>query len=188
MINALRQRPDIVVVGEIRTQKDAETLFEAIHTGHAVYGTVHADNSKDTVIRMINPPLNVPKVNMNALGGIVSLFRHRTRDIRRVLEFGEVLETGDVNILQRWNPKKDSFDKIGDMTRLVETLELYGGLSRETIESETDEKARILDWMVKNNVTDVNNAGFVVANYYKDKEKVIAAVENDISFSREMFQ
>ena len=40
MINALRQRPDIVLVGEIRTKKDAETLFEAIHTGHSVYGTV----------------------------------------------------------------------------------------------------------------------------------------------------
>ena len=39
MINALRQRPDIILVGEIRTKWDAQTLFEAIHTGHAVYGT-----------------------------------------------------------------------------------------------------------------------------------------------------
>src|SRR5208282_3552311 len=41
MINALRQRPDIMLVGEIRTKYDAQTLFEAIHTGHAVYGTIH---------------------------------------------------------------------------------------------------------------------------------------------------
>ena len=55
-VNALRQRPDIVVVGEIRVKKDAETLFEAIHTGHAVYGTVHADNAQDTIVRLTNPP------------------------------------------------------------------------------------------------------------------------------------
>ena len=48
MINSLRQRPDIMLVGEVRTKKDAETLFEAIHTGHSVYGTVHADNAQDT--------------------------------------------------------------------------------------------------------------------------------------------
>jgi len=48
---------------------------------------------------------------MNALGGIVTLFRHRTRDIRRLLEFGEVLDSGDVNVLHRWNFKTDNFDK-----------------------------------------------------------------------------
>ncbi|HIH50434.1 TPA: CpaF family protein, partial [Candidatus Micrarchaeota archaeon] len=32
MVNALRQRPDIMLIGEVRTEKDAETLFEAIHT------------------------------------------------------------------------------------------------------------------------------------------------------------
>lgn len=188
MINALRQRPDIVVVGEIRTQKDAETLFEAIHTGHAVYCTVHADNARDTVVRMINPPLYVPKVNMNALGGILAMFRHRTRDIRRLLEVGEVLETGDVNVLYRWNFNTDAFDKISDMTRLAETLELYGGLSRKEIDEEMAEKIRVLNWMVKNDITNVDSAGFVVANYYKSKDKIIDAVNKDVKFSKEMFQ
>jgi flagellar protein FlaI len=188
MINALRQRPDIVVVGEIRTEKDAETLFEAIHTGHAVYGTVHADNARDTIIRMTNPPLNVPKVNMNALGGIVSMFRHRTRDIRRVLEFGEVMDTGDVNVLQRWNFKTDNFDTTANMTRLADTLQLYGGLSAKEINDEVAEKVKVLDWMVKNDVTDVDEAGFVIANYYKDRESTIDAVEKNVKFSKGLFE
>jgi flagellar protein FlaI len=187
MINALRQRPDIVVVGEIRTQKDAETLFEAIHTGHAVYGTVHADNARDTIIRMINPPLNVPKVNMNALGAIVTLFRHRTRDIRRLLEFGEVLDSGDVSVLQRWNFKTDGFDTVADMTRLSEVLELYGGLSRKEIDDDLAEKVRVLQWMVKNDVIDVDNAGYVVANYYRDRAKVIGIVDSNAKFSKDIF-
>jgi flagellar protein FlaI len=149
---------------------------------------VHADNARDTVIRMVNPPLNVPKVNMNALGGIVTLFRHRTRDIRRLLEFGEVLDSGDVNVLNRWNFKTDDFDSVSDMTRLSEILELYGGLSRKEIADDIAEKVRVLNWMVKNSVLDVDNAGFVVANYYRDRAKVTGIADSDVKFSKDIFE
>ncbi|MFH1470377.1 MAG: ATPase, T2SS/T4P/T4SS family, partial [Candidatus Micrarchaeota archaeon] len=42
MVNSLRMRPDRIVVGEIRRQREAEVLFEAMHTGHSVYATIHA--------------------------------------------------------------------------------------------------------------------------------------------------
>ncbi|MCL4374105.1 MAG: Flp pilus assembly complex ATPase component TadA [Candidatus Marsarchaeota archaeon] len=188
MINALRQRPDIVVVGEIRTGKDAETLFEAIHTGHAVYGTVHADNAQDTIERMTNPPINVPKIMLNAIGSIVVLFRHRSKGIRRVLEVGEVLRDGDVNVLYKWNMRDDTFSHVNDMSRLVETLGLYGGLTRSEILQEIAEKSKVLEWMVKNNVLDVNESGLVVAHYYKHKEKVLDLVNNDVKYDKNMFK
>ncbi len=187
MINALRQRPDIVVVGEVRTEKDAETLFEAIHTGHAVYGTVHADNAQDTVVRMTNPPINVPKIMMNALGGVVVLFRHRTKGVRRVLEFGEVLRTGDINVLYRWNLIDDRFAQIADFTRLSELLTLYGGISRKELISGVQEKARVLNWMVANSITNVDDAGIVVANYYKDSAKVMDIVSNNVKYTKGLF-
>lgn len=188
MVNALRQRPDIVVVGEIRTEKDAETLFEAIHTGHAVYGTVHADNAQDTVVRMTNPPIGIPKIMLNALGSIVVLFRHRSKGIRRVLEFGEVLRDGDVNVLYKWNMRDDTFSHINDMSRLMETLNLYGGLTRNEINDEIAEKSRILDWMVRNNITEVNDAGLVIANYYKKKERILDIVNNDVKYEHSLFR
>ncbi|MGC8687488.1 MAG: type II/IV secretion system ATPase subunit [Candidatus Micrarchaeia archaeon] len=188
MINALRQRPDIVVVGEIRTEKDAETLFEAIHTGHAVYGTVHADNAQDTIVRMTNPPIAVPKIMLNALGGIVVLFRHRSKGIRRVLEFGEILRDGDVNVLYKWNMHDDTFTHINDMSRLLETLNLYGGLTKTEISTEIEEKSKVLNWMVKYNVIGVNDAGLVVANYYARKSKVLDIVNNDVPYDHNMFK
>ncbi len=187
MINALRQRPDIMLVGEVRTEKDAETLFEAIHTGHSVYGTIHADNAQDTIIRITNPPINAPKVTLNALGGVVVLFRHRMRGIRRVLEFAEMLRTGDVNVLYRWNMKDDSFQQISEMTRLAETLALYAGLSKKDILSEMQEKIAVLKYMVDNDIMDVDDAGFIVANFYRDKKRVIDIVGNNVKFSRDMF-
>ena len=187
MINALRQRPDIILVGEVRTGKDAETLFEAIHTGHAVYGTVHADNAQDTIIRMTNPPINVPKIMMNAIGGMIVAFRHRTRGIRRVLEFAEIQKSGDANTLYQWNIRDDVFMQANDMTRLAELINLYGGLTRKEIEDDIAEKANILNWMVKYNVINVDDAGFVVANYYKRKDKVIDVVRNDVPYSDKLF-
>jgi flagellar protein FlaI len=45
LVNALRMRPDRIVMGEIRRKREAEVLFEAMHTGHSVYSTMHADTS-----------------------------------------------------------------------------------------------------------------------------------------------
>jgi archaeal flagellar protein FlaI len=187
MINALRQRPDIMLVGEVRTKKDAETLFEAIHTGHSVYGTVHADNAQDTVIRMTNPPIDVPKITMNAIGGVVVLFRHRSKGIRRMLEFGEILETGDINVLHRWNIQSDTFIQTSELTRLLETLQLYGGYTKKDMIDELEEKKIILEWMVKNDVTSIDDAGYVVSNYYKNKANVVKLAVDNVKFSKDIF-
>ncbi len=182
MINALRQRPDIMLVGEIRTKYDAQTLFEAIHTGHAVYGTIHADNVQDTVVRMTNPPIDIPKVMLNSIGGIVSLFRHRRLGIRRVLEFGEMLNNGDTNVLYRWNMRNDSFAQVSNLSRLAEVIALYGGYTYNELLDDVAEKSKILNWMVTNNIVDVNGAGNVVAQYYKNKEKVVALVKENVKY------
>jgi len=52
--NALRRKPDIILVGEAR---DAETIGEAVTasmTGHLLYTTVHSNGFADTIRRMVN--------------------------------------------------------------------------------------------------------------------------------------
>jgi flagellar protein FlaI len=188
MINSLRQRPDIMLVGEVRIKKDAETLFEAIHTGHAVYGTVHADSAQDTVIRMTNPPIEVPKLMMNAFGGVMTLFRHRRLGIRRVLEMGEMTRAGDINVIYRWDMRNDTFSQISEIARLSEMISLYSGYTREELLASIDEKSKVLSWMVKNNILDVDAAGYVIATYYKNREKFFEIVKQDLPYSRELME
>ncbi|MEM4508973.1 MAG: type II/IV secretion system ATPase subunit, partial [Archaeoglobaceae archaeon] len=57
---ALRQRPDYIVVGEVRG-KEAQTLFQAMSTGHASYSTFHAGDINQMVYRFESDPLNVPR-------------------------------------------------------------------------------------------------------------------------------
>jgi archaeal flagellar protein FlaI len=188
MVNALRQRPDIMVVGEVRTAKDAETLFEAIHTGHAVYGTVHADNAEDTIIRMTNPPINTPKIMLNAIGGIVVLFRHRMRGIRRVLEFSEVMRSGEANVVYRWDLNSDTFTQVSQLKTLEHTLLLYAGLNTNDIENNLKDKIKVLDYMVKNEVMEVDNSGLIVAHYYKNSAAVMEIVKQNMKFSPDLFK
>mgnify|MGYP002761696401 CR=1 FL=1 len=59
LVNSLRMRPDRILVGEVRKKRQAEILFEAMHTGHSVYSTLHADTAQQTIQRLLNPPIDV---------------------------------------------------------------------------------------------------------------------------------
>ncbi|MFH1393556.1 MAG: type II/IV secretion system ATPase subunit [Candidatus Micrarchaeota archaeon] len=179
MVNALRQRPDRILVGEIRRQREAEVMFEAMHTGHSVYATLHADNAEQTISRLTNPPVNVPKEMLDALAGIVVTFRHRRFNIRRVLEFAEVTKKGTENTLYRWDVKNDRVKGVGKMERLVELLSLYAGMDEKEIEDDVDEKISVLNWMVKNDYEDVDEVGEIVAHYYLDPAFVLDAVKKN---------
>ncbi|MEM3341553.1 MAG: type II/IV secretion system ATPase subunit, partial [Thermoplasmata archaeon] len=63
---ALRQRPQYLMVGEVRG-KEAQTLFQAMATGHTVYGTMHADSVQAMVHRLENPPIALPRILLSAL-------------------------------------------------------------------------------------------------------------------------
>jgi hypothetical protein len=49
------------------------------------------------------------------------------------------------------------------------------------------EKIAVLKYMVDNDIMDVDDAGFIVANFYRDKKRVLDIVGNNVKFSRDMF-
>ncbi|MEX2605856.1 MAG: PilT/PilU family type 4a pilus ATPase [Kiritimatiellia bacterium] len=51
---ALRQDPDVIMVGEIRDRNSVETAISAAETGHLIFSTVHADNSVQGVQRILD--------------------------------------------------------------------------------------------------------------------------------------
>jgi len=51
---ALREDPDIVLVGEMRDLETVMTALETAETGHLVFGTLHTTTSHGTVERLIN--------------------------------------------------------------------------------------------------------------------------------------
>jgi twitching motility protein PilT len=51
---ALRQDPDIVMVGEMRDLETMETAIETAETGHLVFGTLHTNTAASTIDRIID--------------------------------------------------------------------------------------------------------------------------------------
>lgn len=172
MVNALRMRPDRIIVGEIRRQREAEILFEAMHTGHSVYASLHADNVEQTISRLTNPPINIPKEMLDALTGIVVTFRHRRFNIRRVLEFGEVHKNGNFKIIHRWDVKSDEMRQVAGLSRLADLLGLYAGMSEKEIQDNLERKISVLNWMVANDYVEVDQVGRIISQYYIDEDEI----------------
>ena len=50
---AMREDPDIIMVGEIRDLATAEAIIQAVNTGHLVFSTVHTLNAQETIDRLV---------------------------------------------------------------------------------------------------------------------------------------
>jgi flagellar protein FlaI len=188
IVSSLRMRPDRIIVGEVRTRRQAETMFEAMHTGHAVYSTIHADNAEQVKRRLLEPPFEIPKNEVEALHLILIQHRNRRKNLRRTLELAEVLsdpgKTLALNYLYRWYPKGDGFEKVNDSIRIMEELNLNTGMSMKEMKEDLLEREKILDWMVKKEVTNVEHVGFVMKTYYEDPAIIVKAVEKNMGFKQ----
>ena len=51
---ALRQDPDVILVGEMRDLETIETAITAAETGHVVFGTLHTSSAPGTINRIID--------------------------------------------------------------------------------------------------------------------------------------
>lgn len=169
IVNSLRMRPDRIIVGEIRRKREAEVLFEAMHTGHSVYGTLHANNARETINRLTSPPIDLPKQILSALGLIVVQYINRRTGKRRTLQIAEVLPNGDARVLMQLNPVRDVLEIINEPLAIIETLNLYTGLSKPEIYADMQSKIAILQWMVRKNILDVNKIGIIMSKYYHNK-------------------
>ncbi len=65
--NALRQRPDMVVIGEIRDREVMEQAIYFAETSHLCIATIHANNSSQAIERILNffPEERHPQVLLN---------------------------------------------------------------------------------------------------------------------------
>ncbi|MEK6854897.1 MAG: ATPase, T2SS/T4P/T4SS family [Nanoarchaeota archaeon] len=182
LINSLRMRPDRIILGEMRRQQEAMVLFEAMHTGHSVYATVHADSASETISRLINPPLSVPPNLLRAVNLNVVMFRDRKKGIRRVMQIAEFETEKDAarpNILYRWSPEGDKMIKHSESSRFFEDIGRNTGMSDEEISEDLNEKKEIFLWLIKNNLRSLNEAGRVINLYYKNKELLFKAIKSN---------
>ena len=182
LVNSLRMRPDRIIVGEVRRQREAEVMFEAMHTGHSVYATVHANTAEETIQRLISPPIEIAPSLLEAVHLNAVMFRNRRLGVRRILQLAEFVpqKTGSggstqlkPNILYRWRAQNDSVEKYAESIRLFDELALHTGYTASEINQNLKEKKTILDYLVREKIRDINEVGKAMAQYYSEPETIL---------------
>lgn len=94
--SALRQDPDVLLVGEIRDLETMQIALTAADTGHMVFATIHTTNATETIHRILSmyPPHQHEEVRLllaECLVGIISLRLLPTRDGTSRVPAAEIL-------------------------------------------------------------------------------------------------
>jgi flagellar protein FlaI len=178
LTTALRQRPQYLMVGEVRG-KEAYVVFQAMATGKTAYSTFHAEDVQAMVHRMENDPINLPRALMTALDIVLlqAQVKVGTKMTRRVKSLTEIVgmdpETGELitNSVYTWNPADDTFNYSGH-SYVYEKVRTIRNWSPREMEREVKRRVDILDFMKKSGFDNYRQVARVISAYYKDPEKV----------------
>ncbi len=183
---ALRQRPEYILVGEIRTQsKVALTFFQAMATGHTAYTTVHSESVAGVINRLENEPLNVPTQMLKELD-IISIQRQVKVDGKRVRRNDEVMELlarGDaqemaVNNVFEWDPSTDTYNQDFESEVLKDVAE-DRGWNRAELNKQIRNRIEVLEYLVENDITWYEDVARVIHTFIADPNRVLEQIRSD---------
>jgi twitching motility protein PilT len=117
--NALRQDPDVIMVGEMRDPETVSTVITAAETGHLVFSTLHTNGAAQTIDRVLdNFPGNQQKQIRSQLAlvlkGVISMQLVERQDGTGLVPSLEIL---------RASPRVSELIEKGETTALLEEIE-----------------------------------------------------------------
>jgi twitching motility protein PilT len=123
--NAMRQDPDVIMVGEMRDVETITTVLTAAETGHLVFSTLHTNNAAQTIDRIIDafPPEQHKQIRSQlslVLRGIISL---------KLIKSSDGKLTAAVEILKN-SPQIARMIDEGQTKDILEAMESSVGLYR----------------------------------------------------------
>jgi twitching motility protein PilT len=136
---ALREDPDVILVGEMRDLETISTALTAAETGHLVFATLHTQSTSQTVDRIIDvfPPHQQQQVRMQlsiALQGIVTQQLLPTADGSGRIVACEVLVP---------NPAVRNLIREGKTHQIYSALQTSGSVGMQTMDSHLAQLVRM---------------------------------------------
>jgi len=184
---SLRQRPEYILVGEVRGA-EAYVLFQAMSTGHTTFSTMHADSVQSVVHRLENPPINVPRIMIQALD-IVSIqaqVKVNNERVRRCKSLTEIVgvdpRTGELltNEVFIWDAAKDSFQYSG-RSYMLESIMENRGWNEEKLKDELKKRQDLLEWARLKKISHYKDFAKLVVTYGREPETIMKMVRQDLN-------
>lgn len=126
--SALRQDPDVIMVGEIRDPDTAKTAVESALTGHLVFSTLHTNNAAGVIPRLIDLDVN-SKTLVSALSLSIAqrLVRKLCDNCKKEKPFTDKEKNIVLDILNTAKNNGKNIDSYGiDMSKEFITYEAVG--------------------------------------------------------------
>ncbi|MEW5806769.1 MAG: PilT/PilU family type 4a pilus ATPase [Acidobacteriota bacterium] len=145
--NALRQDPDVIMVGEMRDVETMSTVLTAAETGHLVFSTLHTNSAAQTIDRLIDtfPPDQHRQIRQQlsqVLKGVISLNLVERKDGKGLVAAVEIMkatpriqkliEEGNIVEIEREMENSVSFLRMQTMNQSLAALVLNAAITLET--------------------------------------------------------
>jgi len=132
---ALREDPDVILIGEMRDLETISLALKAAETGHLVFGTLHTSSASQTVDRIVDvfPPEQQPQIRIQLSNGLVAVFSQTL--IPRVNPQGQV--TGRVMAMEMLvnTPAIANLIREGKTAQIYSAIQTGGRLGMVTLEN-----------------------------------------------------
>ncbi len=182
---ALRQRPEYIVMGEIRGE-EGRTLFQVMSTGHTTYTTFHADSVGEVLKRFTTDPINVSKTMFTALDlvCIQTQTRVQGRKVRRNKVLTEInhydTENDEINVqdIYQWQAENDEF-LMNSQSNVLETIMFDRGWSAERLEHEMFLRKLVLAYLIEHDLNEYAQVAATIQAFINDPETVLALMASD---------
>jgi len=191
--SALRQRPDIIIVGEVRGE-EVYTLFQSIAVGHGGLCTIHADSIDSVIKRLMSRPMNVPETMLSLMNILIQLKQVEVDNkiVRRVVNINELagipimraasgLDIVEITSRFEWQSEDDTFieNPIDEADILLnQGRDIFSLISKinhipfDKLIEEQKQREIILGWMVENKISDYDEVIKIIRNYYHNPDEV----------------
>ena len=171
--SALRHRPEYLLVGEVRGT-EAETLFQAMNTGHTTLSTIHADSIETAVTRLENEPIGLPRTMVKSLD-LLAVQTQRRLNGRRVRRAEQIAEfrgiddrTDDLDYAETvtWQAESDSFRR--SHSEVLESIRAERGWEPAELRAELTAREEFLETLRERGITDYREFTTLIGEYYAD--------------------
>jgi twitching motility protein PilT len=131
---ALREDPDVILVGELRDLETIQLAITAAETGHLVFGTLHTSSAAQTVDRMVDvfPPEQQTQVRVQLSNSLVAVFSQTLvpRQNPKPGEFGRILAQEMMVV----TPAIANLIREGKTSQIYSAIQTGGKLGMITLE------------------------------------------------------
>lgn len=131
---ALREDPDIILVGEMRDLETISLAISAAETGHLVFGTLHTSSASQTVDRMIDvfPAERQTQVRVQLSNSLIAVFSQTLvpKKNPKPNEFGRVMAQ-EIMVI---TPAISNLIREGKTSQIYSAIQTGGNLSMQTLE------------------------------------------------------